>query len=170
MKQINFQNDVLPLKNKLYRLALRITQNNEDAEDIVQDTLLKIWKRRASWDTIESMESYSMTICRNLSLDVLRKKEHTTAPLSTVMDHESGIQVAPDDNIIQRDKIQLVQNAINRLPEKQRTTMQLRDFEGKSYKEIAEILNISEAQVKVNIFRARQTIKDLFEKIENDGL
>jgi RNA polymerase sigma-70 factor (ECF subfamily) len=54
------------------------------------------------------------------------------------------------------------------LPEKQRSCMQLRDMEGKSYKDIAAILGITEEQVKVNIFRARQTIKERFQKIENN--
>ena len=64
----------------------------------------------------------------------------------------------------------LIRRLINTLPEKQRSVMQLRDFEGKSYKEIAEILAISEEQVKVNIFRARQTIKQRFLETENYGL
>ena len=67
-------------------------------------------------------------------------------------------------------QILLIRRLINTLPEKQRSVMQLRDFEGKSYKEIAEILAISEEQVKVNIFRARQTIKQKFLETENYGL
>lgn len=74
------------------------------------------------------------------------------------------------DQILQRDKIQMVQNLINSLPEKQKTVLQLRDFEGKTYKEIALILGISEEQVKVNIFRARQAIKSKYEQIEDYGL
>ena len=63
-----------------------------------------------------------------------------------------------------------MRNHVNALPEKQRSCMQLRDFEGKAYKEIAEILGISEEQVKVNIFRARQTVKERFQKYDNYGL
>ena len=74
------------------------------------------------------------------------------------------------DQILQRDKIRMVQNLINSLPEKQKTVLQLRDFEGKTYKEIALILGISEEQVKVNIFRARQAIKSKYEQIEDYGL
>ncbi|MBQ2168023.1 MAG: RNA polymerase subunit sigma-70, partial [Prevotella sp.] len=53
MKNISFRNDVLPLKNTLYRLALRITLDSADAEDIVQETLIKVWNRRAQWEEIE---------------------------------------------------------------------------------------------------------------------
>ena len=73
MKNISFRNDVLPLKNVLYRLALRITLNREEAEDVVQDTLIKVWNRRDDWQDIDSIEAFSLTICRNLSLDRMKK-------------------------------------------------------------------------------------------------
>ncbi len=56
MKNISFRNDVLPLKNKLYRLALRITIDSAEAEDIVQETLIKVWNKREVWNEIESIE------------------------------------------------------------------------------------------------------------------
>jgi RNA polymerase sigma-70 factor (ECF subfamily) len=76
----------------------------------------------------------------------------------------------PEEQAMQRDRIALVRQLINNLPEKQRSCMQLREFEGKSYKEIAQILGVTEEQVKINIFRARQQIKQQFIKTENYGL
>ena len=73
MKKVSFRNDILPMKNNLYRLALRITCNSAEAEDVVQDTLIKVWNRRERWDEIESMEAFCMTICRNLALDKIKK-------------------------------------------------------------------------------------------------
>ena len=75
MKKVSFRNDVLPLKNELFRLALRITLNRAEAEDIVQDTLIKVWNRRYEWENIDSIEAFSLTVCRNLSLDRIKKKE-----------------------------------------------------------------------------------------------
>jgi RNA polymerase sigma-70 factor (ECF subfamily) len=72
----------------------------------------------------------------------------------------------PEEQVMQRDRIQLVRQLIDQLPEKQRSCMQLRDIEGKSYKDIATILNITEEQVKINIFRARQTIREQFKKAD----
>ena len=69
---ISFQNDILPLKNELFQLALRITQNRADAEDVVQDTMLKIWKRRDEWPQIDNIEAFCLTMCRNQALDKLR--------------------------------------------------------------------------------------------------
>ena len=68
--------------------------------------------------------------------------------------------------MLQKDRIELVRRIVNALPEKQRTCMQLRDFEGKTYKEIAAIMDISEDQVKINIFRARQAVKQKYQQIE----
>lgn len=165
MKQKDFRTDVLPLKDKFYRLALRITMNTADAEDIVQETLIRIWKKQDRWDEIESLEAWGMTISRNLALDYVRKMEnHRTVPL------EVDIPYNEYDKLQESERLQMVKNLMNQLPEKQRTAMQLRDFEEKSYKEIADIMEISEEQVKVSIFRARQFIKTKINTTYNNGL
>ena len=172
MKVISFQNDVLPLKNKLYRLALRITLNAEDAEDVVQETMMKVWSRRQQWEQIESMEAFCMTICRNLALDKTRRMAADDQSLEAIEidapDHSHHAN--PEEQTIQQDRIRLVREIIDQLPEKQRSVMHLRDFEGKSYKEIATILSITEEQVKINIFRARQTVKSRFLQSEAFGI
>ena len=170
MKKVSFRNDVLPLKNELFRLALRITLNRAEAEDIVQDTLIKVWNHRYEWENIDSIEAFSLTVCRNLSLDRIKKKENNNDSLDDVKVAEPLASSNPQDRMIEEDKISLVKQIVDALPEKQRSCMQLRDFEGKSYKEIAEILEISEEQVKVNIFRARQTVKQKYLKLDNYGL
>ena len=81
MKIISFRNDVLPLKNELFRLALRITLNRAEAEDIVQETMMKVWTRRDKWSEIESIEAFCLTICRNISLDKMKKAENQNQSL-----------------------------------------------------------------------------------------
>lgn len=170
MKNISFRNDVLPLKDALYRLALRITLSHEEAEDIVQDTLIKVWDKRESWNEIESIEAFSITICRNLALDRIKKHDNLNDSLEERQTESPDNSSTPFEDTLLQDRIELVRNLVNALPEKQRSCMQLRDFEGKPYKEIAKILGISEEQVKVNIFRARQTVKERFQKYDNYGL
>ncbi|EFA93092.1 MULTISPECIES: RNA polymerase sigma factor [Prevotellaceae] len=170
MKNISFRNDVLPLKDALYRLALRITLSHEEAQDIVQDTLIKVWDKRESWNEIESIEAFSITICRNLALDRIKKHDNLNDSLEERQTESPDTSSTPFEDTLQQDRIELVRNLVNALPEKQRSCMQLRDFEGKPYKEIAKILGISEEQVKVNIFRARQTVKERFQKYDNYGL
>lgn len=160
---ISFQHDILPLKNELYRLALRITLSREEAEDVVQETMIKVWNNRERWNDIDSIEAYCLTICRNLALDALRKKENQHESIDEKMMQSPNFATHNlQDRIIQQERVQIVRKLVDALPEKQRSCMQLRDFEGKSYKEIATILNISEEQVKINIFRARQAIKQRF--------
>ena len=165
MKQISFQTDILPLKNDLYRMALRITMNAAEAEDVVQETMMKVWNRRDQWEQIESIEAFCLTICRNLSLDKVRRMDNQTQSLDAAYDPKDlGVSSNPEEQAIQSDRIRLVRQMISQLPEKQRSCMQLRDMECKSYKDIAAILDITEEQVKVNIFRARQTIREKFKK------
>lgn len=168
---IDLRTDILPLKNKLYRLALRITLDHAEAEDVVQETIIKVWNRRDEWPQIENIEAFCLTICRNLSVDKTRHSDNQThalddAPIAT--HHSPLTTLSPEDQLVQRDRIQLVRRLIDSLPEKQRSCMQLRDVEEKSYRDIADILGISEEQVKVNIFRARQAIRDRLRKIENE--
>ena len=171
MKEISFRNDVLPLKNKLFRLALRITLNREEAEDIVQDTLIKVWNSRDKWQQLESIEAYSLTIARNLSLDRIKKMDNQNDSLEEqTTERLDETSSTPSERMIQKDKLDIVRNIINELPEKQRSCLQLRDIEGKSYKEIADILSITEDQVKVNIYRARQTVKQRFQQFDSYGL
>ena len=171
MKEISFRNDVLPLKDKLFRLALRITLNREEAEDIVQDTLIKVWNSRDKWQQLDSIEAYSLTIARNLSLDRIKKMENQNDSLEEQNTERLDENTStPSERMIQKDKLDIVKNIIDELPEKQRSCLQLRDIEGKSYKEIADILSITEDQVKVNIFRARQTVKQRFQQFDRYGL
>ena len=172
MKKISFRNDILPLKNELYRLALRITLNPAEAEDVVQETMIKIWNRRDQWDEIESIEAFSLTICRNLAVDKMRKIEGQNQSLDEVANDapDRSYSSNPEEQAMQQDRIELIRRLIGQLPEKQRSAMQLRDFEGKSYKEIAAIMGISEEQVKVNIFRARQAIRQKYLETEKYGL
>ncbi|MBO5592298.1 MAG: sigma-70 family RNA polymerase sigma factor [Prevotella sp.] len=168
MKTISFQTDILPLKNELFRLALRITQNRFEAEDVVQETMLKVWKGRSDWDKIDNIEAYCLTACRNLSLDKMRHMDNQVQNIEQESEPaDRSYSANPEEQAVQHDRLQLVRQLISQLPEKQRTCMQLRDIEGKSYRDIATIIGISEEQVKVNIFRARQTIRERFQQAEN---
>ena len=98
---------------------------------------------------------------------------HTT--LKTVGDtvvisvEDNGIGI-PDEDMEQQESLKRVREIMSGLPEAQRTALQLREIEGHSYRETADIMNVSEANVKVLIFRARQAVKNQIDKIENYGL
>lgn len=169
MHEISFRDNILPLKDKMFRLALRITLDRAEAEDIVQDALIKVWHKRDEWAQIDSIESYCITIVRNLAIDRSQKMEAKNTELTSET-QEMPDALTPDMLFEQDEQIQLIHRSISKLPEKQRTVVQLRDIEGKNYKEIARILGITEEQVKVNLFRARQRIKAEINGINGYGL
>jgi len=167
MREINFQHDVLPLKDKLFRVAFRITLQREEAEDIVQETLLRTWSRRQELREMDSIESYCVTIARNLALDAKEKKANQHVELAE--EHDSPSASTPYDQLEERERLSLLSRFVQSLPESQRDIFLLRDVEGKSYQEIAEILHLTEEQVKVYLFRARQKIKQQFMKTDGYG-
>lgn len=170
MKEISFRNDVLPLKNRLFRLALRITLNREEAEDIVQDTLLRIWNSRSEWAGIANMEAFGLTVCRNLALDRTEKKEKQNISLDETEHDCADLASTPEEQMVRDERESIVRRLVDSLPEKQRTVMHLRDIEGKTYKEIAGILGLTESDVKVNLFRARKQIREQFNRLDKYGL
>lgn len=169
MQQISFRNDILPLKDKLFRVALRITLDRAEAEDVVQDTMIRVWNKREEWTELDSIEAYCLTVCKNLAID--RSQKMVAQSLELTPDLEQSADASgPYDQLVNSEQLSLVHKLINELPETQKLIVQLRDVEGQSYKEIANVLQITEDQVKVNLFRARQKIKQRYSDIDNYGL
>ncbi|MBO7470632.1 MAG: RNA polymerase sigma factor [Bacteroidaceae bacterium] len=157
MENISFRTTVLPLSDKLFRLALRITMNKAEAEDVVQDTLLKVWEHREEWEQINNLEAFAIATCRNRALDVMKRAGRNTEKLDEMAHFSSQ---TPQEQLEANEQISLVNRLMDDLPEVQRTIMLLRDIEGKTYQEIAQTLDISETQVKVYLHRARTKIKE----------
>lgn len=169
MQEISFRNDILPLKDKLFRLALRITFDRAEAEDVVQDTMLRVWDKRDEWTQFGSVEAYCLTVAKHLAIDRSQKKEAQNVSLTPDMEEKADAS-GPYDQLVNGERLNIIHRLIDQLPEKQRIIMQLRDVEGESYKEIAKVLNLTEDQVKVNLFRARQKVKQRYIEIDGYGL
>lgn len=158
MKEISFRDDILPLKDKLFRVALRITFDRAEAEDIVQETLIKVWNKREEWNSLESIEAYCITLTKNLAIDLREKMDARTEELTEQHDRTQD-DANPYEELEQKERLMWVHRLMDELPDKQRKIMLMRDIEEKSYKEIAQALDITEEQVKINLFRARQKVK-----------
>ena len=169
MQEISFRNDILPLKDKLFRLALRITLDRADAEDVVQDTMIRVWNKRDEWQQFESVEAYCLIVAKNLAIDRSQKKDAQNVELTPEMAEEADTS-GPYDRLVNNERMKIIHRLIDELPEKQRLIMQLRDIEGESYKDIAKVLQLTEEQVKVNLFRARQKVKQRYIEIDEYGL
>jgi RNA polymerase sigma factor (sigma-70 family) len=156
---MNFEALTKSVKNKLYRFALRITQDNAEAEDVVQEVFIKAWQRQAELPNIQNAEAWCMTITKNLSLDKLRSKHRRTEEIGEILQIKDS-ESTPYESLAGNDTIDRIRNWINDLPEKQRLVMHLRDIEDKTYEEISSILEMPMPQVKVNLHRARTAIRE----------
>jgi RNA polymerase sigma factor (sigma-70 family) len=166
----SFQSRVLPAKNKLYRFALRFLGDEEEAKDIVQEVFIRVWNGRAQMDEVQNWEAWCMRITKNLSLDRIRTiTRKQTQPM------EEGYSVkqetlTPHESTEMHESMKRISEFIAALPEKQRQIIHLRDIEGYSYNEICEILELDMNQVKVNLFRARNAVREKLTKINAYGL
>ena len=115
MKNISFRNDVLPLKNVLYRLALRITLNKEEAEDIVQDTLMKVWNRRDSLQNVDSIELSALRYAQ-LSLDRMKRAGNDSQPIGDEEIGSADTASDPYERMIQKDRVELVKRIVDSCP------------------------------------------------------
>ena len=166
MDKNEFISLVLPLKDRLFRVAWCILRSKEEAEDIVQDVMLKVWRDEKG--KVENLAAYCYTMARNLVLNRLVLKDNRSKELEGA--YEQEVQEQPLENIIRTEKMKLLYRMIDGLPGLQRDVVQLRDMEGLSYRDIAKTLQVTEEQVKVNLFRARKKIKTWILNMENYGL
>ncbi|MBN3036653.1 MAG: RNA polymerase sigma factor [Bacteroidales bacterium] len=158
MTQEGFKRDVLSLKHKLYRFALRILNNADEAEDIVQEVMIRCWKYREKLESYRSIEAFAMTVTRNLCLDHLKSGKNRQTEL-----RDTGISALPDPlkQAELNDAVQLVGKIMDTLPLSQKMILQLRDVEGYEFDEISKILDLTTDNVRVQLSRARKRIREV---------
>ncbi len=156
-----FHQHIFPIRHKLYRVALRITGSVQEAEDVVQEILERVWKNGLDQRTaVQNWEAWCVTMTRNLSVDKTRRQvNRRTAPLDTAVD-QAAETINPQRAAESNDMIDQIRRLMQELPEKQRLVMHLRDIEECTYEEIAQVLNISLEQVKVTLHRARKGMRE----------
>ena len=158
-----FKGRILPMKDKLFRFAFRLLGNIQEAEDAVQDVFVGIWAKRAEWPQWKSIEAYCMTSIRNSCLDRLRRRRIPTVQISLI-DPLTSPDNDPHEKMTSKEMIQRIRQCMDALPEQQQWVVRLREMEGFSYNEIAEVLDITLDQVKINLFRGRNAIRQMILK------
>jgi RNA polymerase sigma-70 factor (ECF subfamily) len=164
MQQSQFKNMILIHKDAMYRLALRMLRNEEDAQDIVQDSLIKLWNKRKVLEDIRSYKSFALTIIRNACIDLIRKRKPETNQQEN-LEYRDGIN--PEKQLDISDQLKLAKQIINQLNQQQRELIQLRDMEELSYEEISEITGLTINTIRVNISRGRKEIRQKMMAIMN---
>lgn len=159
MNHAEFNQIVDDYSDALYRFALKNIKVSEDAQEIVQTSFERLWSNRNKVE-FSKMKAYLFKIAYNLSIDLIRKRKN-----------ESDIDELNDPMIAEyptyhSDLKTTLNNALETLNEKQKNAILLRDYEGYSYKEIGDILGLSENQVKINIFRGRKHLQEILVSID----
>lgn len=153
-----YNNIVEMWSDNIYRFVLSNAKDEDIAKDIVQDTFEKFWLKK---DTIEvtKVKSYLFTVAYHKFIDFTRKNKRMTDFDEVNFNEQKDYSQYSDVN-------EILHEAINQLPEKQRAVILLRDYEGYNYEEIAEMTNLSLSQVKVYIFRGRSYLKKILGSVE----
>ena len=161
----NFKSEVLPMKNKLFRLANRLLNNTAEAEDAVQEVMIRLWTKKDKLKEYRSIEAFAMVITKNLCLDKLKSKRNKTTELE-----EAPVKIVtetPEEKMQMKDTVEKIHQIINQLPEQQKIIIQLRDIEQCDFDEIAEVTQLNLNTIRVNLSRARRKVRDTLLKIQN---
>lgn len=145
--------------DRIYRFIIKNLGNSETAQDIVQDTFTKLWEKHDNVDFLKA-KSYLFTTAYHTMIDIIRKEKH----LTDINDVEPYF--IEDNQSQYNDLKEILDEAIKKLPDMQRSALLLRDYEGHSYREIEEITGLNESQVKVYIYRARKYLMNYIGSIE----
>ena len=156
-----FKQKVAPLREKLYQQSFKKVRNSYDAEDIVQEVMLRLWEKRCE---AKNIEAYAATMVKNASINKVRDRKPTSEIL---LNFVQEMDKNPDKRLENKDSIEFVQKIIENLPYLQKTIIRMRDIEGYQLEEIAEIIGCETSAVRVNLSRARKKVKEIFFKINN---
>jgi RNA polymerase sigma-70 factor (ECF subfamily) len=161
----NFKKVFLPYHGKLYGIAYRILENQTDAEDVVQETYIKLWHRRGELESLINPESYAITLLKNSCLDILRKIKPDLLAI-----YETNLP--SNDSLITRienqDRLAHVQYIMSKLPPQQEQIVRLKIWDNLSDAEIEKITGLTQGNIRVTISRAKRTIKKIYEKWEKN--
>lgn len=165
MKAEEFKSAVIPLSGKLYRIAMRLLGDSQDAKDAVQEVFAKAWNMRERLTEVNNIDAFVTTMLKNHCLDKLR-----TNHSSTWSEAEKQNIVFPEsmeERFIQQDTGRVIRDIIHKLPEQQREIMVMRDLEGLEFEEIQRVTKTNLNHIRVNLSRARKAVRDEMLKLFN---
>lgn len=154
MTQETFRNTVFILRDEMFRFAKRFVMSSDEAEDVVQDLMIKFWQKKEELSTLGNLKSYALKSVRNECLNRL-KHHDVKLGFADLQLHRSELYSMEVNNLKEH-----IINFINHLPEKQKMVIHLKDVEEYEVSEISEIMEIEENAVRVNLMRARQKVKE----------
>ena len=163
-----FKRTVFPVQAKLFRLAKTMLPDEEDAEDTVQEALLKLWQNRQNLTHYRSIEALAMVITKNLCYDKL-KSSHWQRMVPLLPTDDTAGPDNPYQHTEQSDSALLLRQLMARLPEQQRLVIHLRDVEEYSYEEIEQLTGLCVNNIRVALSRARRSVREMYTKVNAYG-
>lgn len=160
MELETFQTAVLPLRGKLLQISLRLMEDGADAEDIVQEVLLRLWNIRSRLEAYRSVEALAVQVTKNLAIDRLRMRRRPAGEVEQLA-LDSGTK-NPAEQLEERDAAACIRRLIDRLPPLQQTIVRMKDVEGYEIAEIAAITGTAPEAIRVNLSRARKKIREQY--------
>lgn len=157
MTTSEFTLKVMPLGGALYRIAFYMLESEPEAEDAVQELMLKLWERRDVLDSVSNLSAYCSTLMRNHCIDIIRRAAKTKTESLEAIEIEARENA--DTSILDREKLNATLRAMHSLSPKQREALSLSSVEGLGHKEIAARMGISYPMVRVLLSQARAKIK-----------
>ena len=151
------------VKDKVFRFASRILDNSEDAKDVVQDVLERLWIKRDSLDQYDNIEALSLKMARNLCINRIKHQKQKRDKLRSIAYEQN--ELITNANQEEKELEVITKQLISNLPKKQKMVIQLRDVEGFEFKEISEILEMDINAIRMNLSRARHRIREQLIKI-----
>jgi len=155
-----FTQRVLPSQGRLFRLAKLFLRNREEAEDTLQEVLLKLWTHRQQLESYQSVEAFAVQMTRNLCLDKLKSKSYQTTTGDLDLHDVSTDIISPYRQTELADSVALMRQLIEALPEQQKLILHLRDVEEYSFEEIQEVTGMTVNNIRVILSRARKEVRD----------
>jgi RNA polymerase sigma factor (sigma-70 family) len=153
-----YNRSVEEFADPVYRFIRGSIKDEERANDIVQDSYERLWMHVAELD-FPVVKSWLFSTAYHIMIDIIRKEKRIAG-----MDSVNEAEMLYDSNY--SDLNEILHKALDLLPEQQKTSVLLRDYEGYSYREIGDITGLTEAQVKINIYRGRIALRNYIGKIE----
>ena len=167
MQASDFKQLFLPCHRKLFSVAYRLMSNAQAAEDMVQETFLKLWMQRDKIEKVDNPEAYSITVLRRIFYDKMRARH-----LQEVDKDVGSLQVSSSQNISKQleeaDEYQRVRLLITHLPEPQARIMLMRDIEDRSFDEISTETGLTEVNIRSILSRARKKIREQIKAMRYD--
>ena len=160
MNQETFKNTVFVLKDEMYRFAKRFLVSSDEAQDLVQDLMMKFWQKKDELAGL-NIKSYALKCVKNECLNKL-KHETVKQNFADYQINRSELYKMEVNNLKEK-----IINFINELPEKQKMVIHLKDVEEYEVSEISEVLEMEENAVRVNLMRARQKVKEQITQLMN---